>query len=116
MSSVVAGAFNCFFMRQKELQGVEVLNSEKQVLGTSKIAGKLVLKDMIISRSMLSLTTGMIPVVLIALMSMAMKRQTLPVPLQTVCMIFGLGVGLPMSVAVFNPYLELNSSILEPEF
>jgi len=69
-----AGMANSFFMRMKELDGVNVYlrdqNNELKQIGISKIAGREELKSLVLSRSLLSIVCVGLPVVLSAIMSL----------------------------------------------
>jgi len=117
---VSAGVVNVFLMRSEEIyHGIQVIDDEGTILGTSKKAGLLAVSETAASRALNATPVMAIPpLILYKLQQMEwLKRRprlTLPVNL---ALILGVSlVALPCAIAAFPQRQRIHVSQLEPEF
>jgi len=114
-----ASVSNCLLMRYSELkEGIQVKDTQGQVLGNSKVAAKAALRDTAISRALLPIPClAFPPLVMTALERIPwfMRRPRLHLPVLGVVTCLSFGLGLPVAIALFPQYGQLHRDAIEPE-
>lgn len=116
LGTVSASAINCLSMRWKELKGVRVFDTEHNDLGMSELAGREVLKSMVVSRATLSSLGVGFPLAVGLMLSRFGVYQRHRLLFDTVSAVYLLSIVLPMSVAVYDKQLKIHGDRLEDSF
>lgn len=113
---------NTFFMRRAEIEkGITVYedaNTEKEV-GISKICANSAVVETALSRSVMSMSSCAIPAGLIlgfSAIGFSPTGKIVKTSFDVWCIILALGLGLPLSIAVFPPVSLKRGADLEQEF
>jgi hypothetical protein len=115
-----AGAFNVLLMRSNEIsEGIAVKDVDGNILGTSCIAGKRAITEVMLTRIALPAPILLIPPFLMNLYdrtniakSRPMFRSPVYVAVTTVC----LWLALPAAIGLFPQHTQINAMQLEPQF
>uniref|UniRef100_A0A8B9KE78 Sidoreflexin n=1 Tax=Astyanax mexicanus TaxID=7994 RepID=A0A8B9KE78_ASTMX len=114
-----ANICNVALMRHNELsEGIDVLDSNGNVVGSSKIAAKHALMETAFTRVVLPLPIFVLPPMIMAYLEKrpllkAHRRLVLPVHSLVCLAVFGLS--LPLAISLFPQMSEIEASHLEPE-
>ncbi|XP_051514663.1 sideroflexin-5-like isoform X2 [Myxocyprinus asiaticus] len=114
-----ANICNVALMRHNELsEGIDVLDSNGNVVGSSRIAAKHALIETALTRVALPLPIFVLPPIIMAFLEklplmQAHRRMMLPVHSLVCLAIFGLS--LPLAISLFPQMSEIEVSHLEPE-
>lgn len=115
----IASTLNVVLMRLHELdEGIDVLNKDGETLGTSKLAAKVALKDMAITRAVLPVPLLIIPSMVMSLVektSMLKKNPRLHMPINIVVCAVSFFFSLPATLAIFPQMSEIHVKDLETE-
>jgi len=117
---VSAGIVNVFLMRGEEIMhGIQVIDDEGTILGSSKKAGLLAVSETAASRALNATPVMAVPpLILLRLQQQqwlkSRPRLTIPVNL---ALILGVSlVALPLAIGAFPQRQRIHVSKLEPEF
>ncbi|XP_072177352.1 sideroflexin-5-like [Diadema setosum] len=115
-----AGVCNVTLMRFSELQtGIEVLNHENEVVGTSKVAAKKALQETAVSRAVLAAPILLIPPVIMTFIenkTVLLKRYPrMNLPVQATVATAAFAFALPLAISLFPQTGQIATSRLEPE-
>ncbi|CAB3997165.1 sideroflexin-5-like isoform X1 [Paramuricea clavata] len=114
-----ANICNVLAMRSNELiEGVELVDSEGNVKGTSKIAAKRAIFETIITRVFLSGTVLCTPAfVMTALERTKFLRRNprFTLPIQAIVCVLSFGIALPFAIALFPQMSQIDVKDTEPE-
>uniref|UniRef100_A0A671KVT6 Sideroflexin-5-like n=1 Tax=Sinocyclocheilus anshuiensis TaxID=1608454 RepID=A0A671KVT6_9TELE len=114
-----ANICNVALMRHSELsEGIDVLDSNGNVVGSSRIAAKHALIETALTRVALPLPIFVLPPIIMAFLEklplmQAHRRMMLPVHSLVCLAVFGLS--LPLAISLFPQMSEIEASHLEPE-
>ncbi|XP_051945056.1 sideroflexin-5-like [Xyrauchen texanus] len=114
-----ANICNVALMRHNELsEGIDVLDSKGNVVGSSRIAAKHALIETALTRVALPLPIFVLPPLIMSFLEklplmQAHRRMMLPVHSLVCLAIFGLS--LPLAISLFPQMSEIEASHLEPE-
>ncbi|XP_052006333.1 sideroflexin-5b [Xyrauchen texanus] len=114
-----ANICNVALMRHNELsEGIDVLDSNGNVVGSSRIAAKRALIETALTRVVLPLPIFVLPPIIMAFLEklplmQAHRRVMLPVHSLVCLAVFGLS--LPLAISLFPQMSEIEASRLEPE-
>lgn len=114
-----ANICNVALMRHNELsEGIDVLDSNGNVVGSSRIAAKHALIETALTRVALPLPIFVLPPIIMAFLEklplmQAHRRMMLPVHSLVCLAVFGLS--LPLAISLFPQMSEIEASHLEPE-
>uniref|UniRef100_A0A673H6B8 Sidoreflexin n=1 Tax=Sinocyclocheilus rhinocerous TaxID=307959 RepID=A0A673H6B8_9TELE len=114
-----ANICNVALMRHNELsEGIDVLDSNGNVVGSSRIAAKHALIETALTRVALPLPIFVLPPIIMAFLeklplTQAHRRMLLPVHSLVCLAVFGLS--LPLAISLFPQMSEIEASHLEPE-
>ncbi|GAB6029663.1 Sideroflexin-5 [Chamberlinius hualienensis] len=112
-----ASVLNVLLMRKHELkQGIEVVDKNENVVGTSQIAAKKALVQMAISRAVIAAPIFIIPPAVMTVLEKTRWLQRNPrlvLPLNAVLATLSFGFGLPLGIAVFPQRSEVKRCELE---
>jgi sideroflexin-5 len=121
-AGATASFCNTAFMRKAEVdKGIKVYSDLKleNYAGISKGAAYSAVKETALSRSAMSMSSVMIPAVIILSLGAVGVRptgKTAKTTLEVLCIAFALRVGLPLSVSIFPPLSIKKGNDLEEEF
>ncbi|XP_077992316.1 sideroflexin-5-like isoform X2 [Glandiceps talaboti] len=114
-----ASVCNVVLMRISELgEGIEVVDKDGNVIGTSKIAAKSALLETAMTRAVLPAPILIIPPIIMAVLDKTafMKaRPKLNLPVQATVCTLAFGFALPMAISLFPQFKKVQLSTLEPE-
>lgn len=114
-----ANICNVALMRHNELsEGIDVLDNNGNVVGSSRIAAKLALIETAVTRVALPLPIFVLPPIIMAFLEklplmQAHRRMMLPVHSLVCLAVFGLS--LPLAISLFPQMSQIEASHLEPE-
>lgn len=114
-----ANICNVALMRHNELsEGIDVLDRNGNVVGSSRIAAKHALIETALTRVALPLPIFVLPPIIMAFLEklplmQAHRRMMLPVHSLVCLAVFGLS--LPLAISLFPQMSEIEASHLEPE-
>lgn len=111
--------FNLITVRSEEAEkGIQVFDSEGNVVGQSKAAGEKAVRETALSRAALLGTTAAVPNLLLALLQrsrMFQKRSLLLAPLRPFTVVLSLGLMVPASFSLFPQLGTVQKETLEEE-
>ncbi|KAJ8262382.1 hypothetical protein GJAV_G00165810 [Gymnothorax javanicus] len=117
----VAGANICNvgLMRHSELaEGIDVLDANGNVVGSSKIAAKHALMETALTRVVLPMPIMVFPPMIMAFLEKLPLLQThrkLVLPVHSLVCLVTFGLALPVAIALFPQISQIEVSQLEPE-
>jgi tricarboxylate carrier len=110
-----AGALNVFLMRYNEIEeGIQVKDLDGNVVGTSKIAGKMAIGQVAATRVILPIPVLLLPPILMRFVTIAAKTPRMMAELGIISAC--LGIGLPIAISMFPQKSLVPVKELEPEF
>ncbi|BFZ07169.1 hypothetical protein BsWGS_10208 [Bradybaena similaris] len=114
-----ANTCNVLLMRNSELyEGIEVVDKNGQVVGTSKVAARKALAETALTRMFLPAPILLIPPVIMSFVEkrrFLMRNPRLHLPINAVVCTLTFGCALPVSIALFPQYSEIGRDNLEPD-
>ncbi|XP_033756892.1 sideroflexin-5-like [Pecten maximus] len=114
-----ANVCNVLLMRNNELaEGIEVVDSNQNVVGTSKIAAKRALQETAITRMFLPAPVLMLPPLVMSLIERTRFLKRNPkyhLAVNAVVCTAVFGCALPVAIALFPQYSRISVKDLEPE-
>ncbi|CAM9469424.1 unnamed protein product [Lampetra planeri] len=114
-----ANVCNVLLMRHNELQeGVDVVDEHGRVVGTSRTAAKHALAETAVTRIVLPMPILVLPPLIMAMLertALLRARPRLALPLQTLVCTATFAAALPLAIAIFPQYSQIDVSQLEPE-
>ncbi|XP_012935542.1 sideroflexin-5 [Aplysia californica] len=115
----IASSCNVLLMRNSELsEGIEVLDKSNNIIGTSKVAAKKALTETAITRMFLPAPILLIPPVVMSFLEkrkFLKKYPRLHLPVNALVCSLAFAFALPVAIAMFPQYSEIQRSQLEPE-
>jgi len=118
-ATATASFLNVFLMRQNELyEGLDVSDSNGNVLGSSKVAAKKAVTETAISRILLPAPILILPPLMMnALEKTALlkKNPRLGMPANVLCCVLSFGLALPCTIALFPQFSKMPTNELAPE-
>lgn len=119
-ATAAASSINAFLMRKHELkEGIEVLDAEGKVVGTSQVAAKNAVRDTVITRMILPAPILAIPPLVMAALERTAFLKASPrlhLPIQVVVCAVSFGLALPVCIALFPQISKISVEELEPQF
>jgi len=115
---MTASSLNVVLMRLNELdEGIEVVDSDGNTIGTSKIAAKQALKDTAITRALLPIPLLTIPNMFMTVLertSLLKNNPRLYMPFNLLICTVAFMFALPATIAIFPQMSQIDTSQLEP--
>lgn len=116
-ASASAGVCNVLLMRNSELyEGIDVLDKENKVVGTSKVAARKALQETAVSRAFLSAPCLLIPPIIMAMLERTRLLKRNPryhLPFNAVVCTLAFAFALPVAIALFPQYSQIQRIELE---
>ncbi|CAF0844511.1 unnamed protein product [Brachionus calyciflorus] len=116
---MTASTLNVILMRKHECnEGIDVLNKNGEVIGTSKIAAKKALTEMAISRAALPIPLLTIPPIVMTMLektALLKKNPRLHMPFNILICSITFFYALPATIAIFPQMSEVKTKDLEKE-
>nr|AAH98893.1 Zgc:114137 [Danio rerio] len=114
-----ANICNVALMRHNELsEGIDVLDSDGNVVGSSRIAAKHALIETALTRVALPLPIFVLPPIIMAFLEklpLLQARRRLMLPVHSLVCLLVFGLSLPLAISLFPQMSEIEASHLEPE-
>lgn len=114
-----ASTLNVVLMRRHELnEGIDVVDKEGGVVGTSKLAAKKALTEMAITRAILPVPLLTIPPIVMTFLektALLRKNPKLNMPFNIIVCSISFFFALPATIAIFPQMSEVQVKELEPE-
>ncbi|KAL4231548.1 Sideroflexin-5 [Mactra antiquata] len=114
-----ANICNVLLMRNNELtEGIDVMDNNHNVVGTSKIAAKKAVLSTAGTRVVLPAPILIIPPIVMSLLEKTRFLQKNPrwhLPLNAIACTISFGLALPATIALFPQYASIATTDLEPE-
>ncbi|XP_035273726.1 sideroflexin-5a isoform X1 [Anguilla anguilla] len=114
-----ANVCNVVLMRNSELtEGIDVLDSNGDVVGTSKIAAKHALLETALTRVVLPMPILVLPPVVMAFLErlpLLQAHRRLVLPVHSLVCLAAFGLALPLAISLFPQMSQIEVSQLEPE-
>ncbi|XP_069488406.1 sideroflexin-5 [Ambystoma mexicanum] len=114
-----ANVCNVVLMRHSELEeGIDVLDCDGKVVGSSRIAAKHALLETALTRVVLPMPILVLPPVIMSLLektSLLRSRPRLVLPVHSLVCLAAFGLALPLAISLFPQMSEIETCRLEPE-
>ncbi|CAL1530195.1 unnamed protein product [Lymnaea stagnalis] len=114
-----ASTCNVLLMRNSELyEGIEVVDKNNNVVGASRVAAKKALKETALTRMFLPAPILIIPPIIMSMLEkkkFLIRNPRLHLPINAVVCTLAFGFALPVAIALFPQYSEIETARLEPE-
>ncbi|XP_030776852.1 sideroflexin-5 isoform X3 [Rhinopithecus roxellana] len=114
-----ANICNVVLMRYGELEeGIDVLDSDGNLVGSSKIAARHALLETALTRVVLPMPILVLPPIVMSMLektSLLQARPRLLLPVQSLVCLAAFGLALPLAISLFPQMSEIETSQLEPE-
>uniref|UniRef100_A0A8C0J6G6 Sidoreflexin n=1 Tax=Chelonoidis abingdonii TaxID=106734 RepID=A0A8C0J6G6_CHEAB len=114
-----ANICNVVLMRHTELkEGIDVLDSNGNMVGSSRIAAKHALIETALTRVVLPMPILVLPPMIMSIMektSLLRSRPRMVLPVQGLVCLAAFGLALPLAISLFPQMSEIETSRLEPE-
>ncbi|XP_025056468.1 sideroflexin-5 isoform X4 [Alligator sinensis] len=114
-----ANICNVVLMRHTELEeGIDVLDNNRNVVGSSRIAAKHALLETALTRVVLPMPILVLPPIIMSILektSLLRSRPRMILPVQSLVCLAAFGLALPLAISLFPQMSEIETSRLEPE-
>ncbi|KAJ8336248.1 hypothetical protein SKAU_G00395910 [Synaphobranchus kaupii] len=114
-----ANVCNVVLMRNSELtEGIDVLDTDGNVVGTSRVAAKHALLETALTRVVLPMPILVLPPMVMAFLERLPLLQTqrrLVLPVHSLVCLGAFGLALPLAISLFPQMSQIEVSQLEPE-
>uniref|UniRef100_A0A8C3T5R5 Sideroflexin 5 n=1 Tax=Chelydra serpentina TaxID=8475 RepID=A0A8C3T5R5_CHESE len=114
-----ANICNVVLMRHTELEeGIDVLDSNGNIVGSSRIAAKHALIETALTRVVLPMPILVLPPIIMSILektSLLRSRPRMVLPVQGLVCLAAFGLALPLAISLFPQMSEIETSRLEPE-
>nr|XP_028600385.1 sideroflexin-5 isoform X2 [Podarcis muralis] len=114
-----ANICNVVLMRHMELEeGIDVLDSDGNRVGSSRIAAKHALLETALTRVVLPMPILVLPPIIMSLLektALLRSRPRMALPVQSFVCLAAFGLALPLAISLFPQMSEIETSRLEPE-
>ncbi|XP_030306737.1 rab11 family-interacting protein 5 isoform X5 [Calypte anna] len=114
-----ANICNVVLMRHTELEeGIDVLDSNGIIVGSSRIAAKHALLETALTRVVLPMPILVLPPIIMSILektSLLRSRPRMILPVQSLVCLAAFGLALPLAISLFPQMSEIETSQLEPE-
>ncbi|XP_042322937.1 sideroflexin-5 isoform X3 [Sceloporus undulatus] len=114
-----ANICNVVLMRHMELEeGIDVLDGDGNIVGSSKIAAKHALLETALTRVILPMPILVLPPIIMSLLektSLLRSRPRMILPVQSLVCLAAFGLALPLAISLFPQMSEIETLRLEPE-
>ncbi|XP_074677866.1 sideroflexin-5 isoform X7 [Strix aluco] len=114
-----ANICNVVLMRHTELEeGIDVLDSNGNIVGSSRIAAKHALLETALTRVVLPMPILVLPPIIMSILektSLLRSRPRMILPVQSLVCLAAFGLALPLAISLFPQMSEIETSRLEPE-
>uniref|UniRef100_T1JJ32 Sidoreflexin n=1 Tax=Strigamia maritima TaxID=126957 RepID=T1JJ32_STRMM len=115
-----ASVTNVLLMRRHELsQGIEVVDNDGNVVGTSKKAAAKALQEVAVTRAFLPAPILLIPPLILTQLEKTKWLKAHPrwhLPINTFLVLISFGSALPIAISIFPQMSKIKKEHLEPEF
>ncbi|KAK6493680.1 sideroflexin-5-like isoform X1 [Huso huso] len=114
-----ANICNVVLMRHNELtEGISVLDSSGNVVGSSRVAAKHALMETAVTRVVLPMPILVLPPIIMSFLEklpLLQSRRRLVLPVHSLVCLATFGLALPLAISLFPQMSEIEVSELEPE-
>ncbi|KAM4809627.1 sideroflexin-5 [Rhinophrynus dorsalis] len=114
-----ANICNVVLMRHSELEeGIDVLDSSGQIVGSSRIAAKHALIETALTRVVLPMPILVLPPIIMSVLEKTSLLRSYPrlvLPVHSLVCLAAFGLALPLAISLFPQMSEIETSRLEPE-
>ncbi|KAM6441168.1 sideroflexin-5 isoform 6-T6 [Liasis olivaceus] len=114
-----ANICNVVLMRHTELEeGIDVLDGEGNVVGSSRIAARHALLETALTRVVLPMPILVLPPIIMSLLektAFLRSRPRMLLPVQSLVCLAAFGLALPLAISLFPQMSEIETVRLEPE-
>uniref|UniRef100_A0A6I8PZX1 Sidoreflexin n=1 Tax=Xenopus tropicalis TaxID=8364 RepID=A0A6I8PZX1_XENTR len=114
-----ANVCNVVLMRHGELEdGIDVLDSSGQIVGSSRIAAKHALLETALTRVVLPMPILVLPPIIMSVLEKTSLLRSYPrlvLPVHSLVCLAAFGLALPLAISLFPQMSEIETSRLEPE-
>ncbi|KAM9053384.1 sideroflexin-5 isoform X1 [Balaenoptera ricei] len=114
-----ANICNVVLMRYGELEeGIDVLDSDGNLVGSSKIAARHALLETALTRVVLPMPILVLPPIVMSMLektALLQARPRLLLPVQSLVCLAAFGLALPLAISLFPQMSEIETTQLEPE-
>uniref|UniRef100_A0A8C6XDZ4 Sideroflexin 5 n=1 Tax=Naja naja TaxID=35670 RepID=A0A8C6XDZ4_NAJNA len=114
-----ANICNVVLMRHTELEeGIDVLDGEGNVVGSSRIAARHALLETALTRVVLPMPILVLPPIIMSLLektAFLRSRPRMLLPVQSLVCLAAFGLALPLAISLFPQMSEIETARLEPE-
>ncbi|XP_075045609.1 sideroflexin-5 [Mixophyes fleayi] len=114
-----ANICNVVLMRHSELEeGIDVLDSNGQIVGSSRIAAKHALIETALTRVVLPMPILVLPPIIMSGLEKTSLLRSYPrliLPVHSLVCLAAFGLALPLAISLFPQMSEIETSQLEPE-
>ncbi|XP_060239621.1 sideroflexin-5 isoform X4 [Meriones unguiculatus] len=114
-----ANICNVVLMRYGELEeGIDVLDTDGNLVGSSKIAARHALLETALTRVVLPMPILVLPPIVMSMLektALLQARPRLLLPVQSLVCLAAFGLALPLAISLFPQMSEIETSQLEPE-
>ncbi|XP_027311658.2 sideroflexin-5 isoform X1 [Anas platyrhynchos] len=114
-----ANICNVVLMRHTELEeGIDVLDSNGNIVGSSRIAAKHALLETALTRVVLPMPILVLPPIIMSILektSLLRSRPRMILPVQSLVCLAAFGLALPLAISLFPQMSEIETARLEPE-
>ncbi|XP_018876473.1 sideroflexin-5 isoform X7 [Gorilla gorilla gorilla] len=118
-SRASANICNVVLMRYGELEeGIDVLDSDGNLVGSSKIAARHALLETALTRVVLPMPILVLPPIVMSMLektALLQARPRLLLPVQSLVCLAAFGLALPLAISLFPQMSEIETTQLEPE-
>ncbi|KAK3758994.1 hypothetical protein RRG08_005620 [Elysia crispata] len=118
-ATATASTCNVLLMRNNELsEGIEVLDKQGNVVGTSQVAAKKALKETAVTRMFLPAPILLVPPMVMSFLEkrrFLIRNPRLHLPINSVVCTLAFGLALPVAIALFPQISEVKREHLEPD-
>ncbi|XP_058049848.1 sideroflexin-5 isoform X6 [Ahaetulla prasina] len=114
-----ANICNVVLMRHTELEeGIDVLDEEGNVVGSSRIAARHALLETALTRVVLPMPILVLPPIIMSLLektAFLRSRPRMLLPVQSLVCLAAFGLALPLAISLFPQMSQIEAARLEPE-
>ncbi|KAM4625105.1 sideroflexin-5a isoform 1-T1 [Polymixia lowei] len=114
-----ANVCNVVLMRHSELsEGISVLDSDGNVVGTSKLAARHALLETALTRVVLPMPILVLPPIIMAVLEklpLLQKQRRLVLPVHSLVCLGAFSLALPLAISLFPQMSQIDVNRLEPE-
>ncbi|NWV39951.1 SFXN5 protein, partial [Grantiella picta] len=113
-----ANICNVVLMRHTELEeGIDVLDSNGNIVGSSRVAAKHALLETALTRVVLPMPILVLPPIIMSMLektSLLRSRPRMVLPVQSLVCLAAFGLALPLAISLFPQMSEVSAALVTP--